>query len=670
LNFFKRSILIVAVFAIVHAITGHAAEVLNHSPINISAGLSFAFAALFGLYYLPIIFIAVIVHSSGFFLGEWDVYFFLLPITQGVLYGIAGYRFGEGWDKKFTQYSAVSLFAIGLGASFLFAVATHNLLKLQNLLHEDEIIQSFLSNWVDNFSGIMIAVPIVLIVHSFQSENHQKNISNLFHDFKNSTQISLIVSGVVLIALFSTFPELAEKAPYILFMVLIPILLISITFGVLNGIVSSLLMGITLNFFPGMIGEVAFDPLEIHFFVAISASISLIAGGFRNDRLVALNRAEIANRAKSDFLSSMSHELRTPMNAILGFGQLLEHNPKEPLSEKQREHTHHILKGGQHLLDLIDQVLELSKIEAGKVSLSVEKVRPTDVIKECLTMVSERAGENEIAFIDQTNKSVLPILRTDKNRFRQVLLNLLSNAVKYNRPGGSVTITSELVSDGFQRISVSDTGRGIPQNKRIGLFEPFNRLGLEAGEIEGTGIGLTITRELIELLGGILGYSSEENVGSTFWIELPLSEDQSSLKQEDVEKTDTAEIIKVGDNQSRTVLYIEDNPANMMLMKEIVGRLSNLTMLTALDAETGLDVAKNQLPDLILMDINLPGMDGVEALKKLRLVDKTKNIPVIALSAAAMPHEIQRGKEAGFEEYITKPINVAEILAAFKTHIG
>ena len=381
------------------------------------------------------------------------------------------------------------------------------------------------------------------------------------------------------------------------------------------------------------------------------------------------NEAEAANRAKSEFLASMSHELRTPLNAVLGFGQLLENNPKSPLSEVQLDHTRQIIKGGTQLLELIDQVLELSKIEAGKVSLSVENVVPALVVNDCLMMVRERADKNEITLDDQTNDGDLPILRTDQNRFRQILLNLLSNAVKYNRPGGSVTVTTELAENNFQRISIVDTGIGIPKDRQKEMFEPFNRLGLEAGEIEGTGIGLTITKQIIELLDGRIGFESEEGTGSTFWFELPIAEDNLS-SQDEIAKAVISDVkLGIANAQTQTILYIEDNPSNLALMNAVIGRLPNFTMLSAPNAEVGLDLAKNELPELILMDINLPGMDGVEALRKLRSDDATKNIPVIALTAAAMPHEIERGKQAGFEEYITKPINIDEILEAMTVHL-
>ena len=233
--------------------------------------------------------------------------------------------------------------------------------------------------------------------------------------------------------------------------------------------------------------------------------------------------AESANRAKSDFLSSMSHELRTPLNAIIGFSQLLELNPQEPLSNKQREHTGHVITSGEHLLGLINQVLELSKIETGIIDVSLEDVGPGDVISGSLDIVHVLAEENDVQIDNRAAGQSLPLLRTDRSRLLQILLNLLSNAIKYNRTGGRGTLEAEEVKNGFLRIRITDTGPGIPKSKHAGLFEPFNRLGREAGEIEGTGIGLTITKQIIELLGGEIGIESEAGAGASFWIDLPIS---------------------------------------------------------------------------------------------------------------------------------------------------
>lgn len=392
----------------------------------------------------------------------------------------------------------------------------------------------------------------------------------------------------------------------------------------------------------------------------------------QEDLIDAKEGAEIANLSKSEFLSSMSHELRTPMNAILGFAQLLDFNPDEPLTKKQKSSVANILKGGNHLLELIDQVLELNKIEAGKLSVNIDHIPAREVIEECIVMIRERARIEGIEIIDLTTGSDLPLLLTDSTRLRQVFFNLLSNAIKYNRQNGTVTLTCQRPSEDMLRINITDTGMGIPVEKQDDLFKPFERLGWETGEIEGTGIGLTITKQIIELLGGKIGFESSWNKGSTFWVDVPISNKQFPIETKPMEATTSLKQPEQEDNGYgvRTILYIEDNPDNMSLMEQIVDQVSNAKLLTAFNAELGLDLARSENPDLILMDINLPGMNGIEALKYLQEIDETKNIPVIAISASVMPKEIEVGKKAGFTAFITKPINVPDMIQTLEKNLN
>ncbi|QKQ25343.1 PAS domain S-box protein [Candidatus Reidiella endopervernicosa] len=374
--------------------------------------------------------------------------------------------------------------------------------------------------------------------------------------------------------------------------------------------------------------------------------------------------AESANEAKSSFLSSMSHELRTPLNAILGFSQLLESDPESPLNEDQLESLTYISKAGEHLLELINQILDLAKIESGTLSLSIENISANDAIESCRVMANTLAKKSGVTFEDRTAGIDLPPLHADRTRITQVLLNFLSNAIKYNREGGSVVLESEVIPEHYLRILVTDTGHGIPKDLLDNLFQPFHRLNAEGGEIEGTGIGLSITKQLVQMMGGNLGFETAEGKGSTFWFELPLAVDEELASESTLVGAHKEINYQIAANVDHeyTVLYVEDNPANLRLIERLMKKVEHVGLVSASNAEDGLELARSLLPNLILMDVNLPGMSGIEALHELRRDALTEKIPVIAISAAALPGNIEKGLNEGFDEYLTKPIDVNEVL--------
>ena len=380
-----------------------------------------------------------------------------------------------------------------------------------------------------------------------------------------------------------------------------------------------------------------------------------------NEELIgAKASADKANQAKSEFLSSMSHELRTPLNAILGFAQLLGEDDLPIPARKRKDFTSYILKAGNHLLVLINEVLDLAKVESGTMTLSLEPVALGEVMRECREMVEPAANARRIQLVFAHDDG-LHVL-ADRTRLKQVVLNLLTNAVKYNRDGGTVVIGASWNDGERVRITIQDTGKGLDSEQLAHIFQPFNRLGQESGPEEGTGIGLVVTKRLIELMGGEIGLSSTVGVGTVFWIDLKAAESPQLAAEAQLGEAHVASLLPPG--SSDTVLYVEDNPANLRLVEEIVALRTGLRLLTAGDGKHGLALAREHRPEVILMDINLPGIDGADALKILRREPSTRDIPVIALTANAMPRDIEQGLAAGFFRYLTKPIAVNEFLTA------
>jgi PAS domain S-box-containing protein len=381
----------------------------------------------------------------------------------------------------------------------------------------------------------------------------------------------------------------------------------------------------------------------------------------REEELTSARRAaEQGSAAKTEFLSSMSHELRTPLNAVLGFAQLLQRDKREPLSTRHRERVAQILKGGEHLLHLIDDVLDLSRIEAGNVFLSFEPVSIGTVLNEVRETLESMAARLGIHLEVEGEGGASVVLTTDRTRFAQILMNFGSNAIKYNRPEGAVTFrVSESDHEGRARVSVIDTGLGIPAGRQPRLFEPFQRAGQENGPIEGTGIGLAISRRLAGMMNGAVGFSSVLGEGSTFWVDLPLQSASSpSAAAPAVRRPPSA---RPEGARRFLVLYVEDNPANIAFLADVLGSLEGFDLISAPNAEIGIELARSRRPDVGIFDINLPGMSGIDALRVLRASPETRAIPVIALTAAASARDHQRGEQAGFYRYLTKPVRVDEI---------
>ncbi|WP_245792067.1 hybrid sensor histidine kinase/response regulator [Teredinibacter waterburyi] len=377
--------------------------------------------------------------------------------------------------------------------------------------------------------------------------------------------------------------------------------------------------------------------------------------------------AEKANQAKSEFLSSMSHELRTPLNAILGYTQLFDYDSN--LQLEQTENLTEIRQAGTHLLHLINEVLDLARIEAGKLTLSLEPVIPERVLDDCFRLLQPLAEERKVRLLRQGESLGQITLFADNTRLKQALINLISNAIKYNRVAGEVVVSLEQPNSSHLRILIRDTGYGIPEDKHSQVFEPFNRLNADRGVIEGSGVGLVITKRLVEMMKGQIGFQSKDGAGSQFWIDLPIAKDGEMAVSIRADEAFSAKRRELQLSRRCKVLYIEDNPANTRLFEKIIARFEQLEVKTIMEPVLGLYEARTNPPDIIVLDINLPDLDGYEVLEILKSDALTSAIPVVALSANAMALDVKKGLGAGFADYLTKPVDVNRLIDVFNRHL-
>lgn len=420
--------------------------------------------------------------------------------------------------------------------------------------------------------------------------------------------------------------------------------------------------------------EGGFDDSVIDFLKPLQATYGILIHAMRSvqqeernkhDLLSAKLDAEHASRAKSEFLSNMSHELRTPLNAIMGFSQLLADDRETPLTEEQHESTVEIYQAGQHLLGLVNEVLDLARIESGRMEVRCEPVSLHMIYEQCSSLMQQLADMYEIQFHADWKRLADVWVVADPVRLKQAIMNLLSNAIKYNNVDGHVYLAYEVPDEKQVRITVTDTGPGLSEQDQEQIFIPFERLGNEQTSIEGSGIGLSITRRMVELMDGRLGLTSVPGQGSCFWIEL-----RSSAAPQTAGMTDKKGLIaretraKPHENTVNTrykLLYVEDNPANIRLMQLIMRKCPEYELLIAESGEEGVRLAKSAAPDIILMDVGLPGISGIDALGILRDDFLTMDIPVVAISANAMPNDIKQAREAGFVDYLTKPVEAKKL---------
>src|SRR6204780_2215763 len=371
--------------------------------------------------------------------------------------------------------------------------------------------------------------------------------------------------------------------------------------------------------------------------------------------------AERANAAKSEFMSRMSHELRTPLNSVLGFAQILEMELQSP---DELEMVGYIHNSGKYLLELINEVLDISRIESGHISVMIEPIVLQDLEKECIKLVTPQANEFGVTIFSQSDYDFQVL--GDQQRLKQVMLNLLSNAIKYNRPNGSVTISCAPRPRSRGRLSVVDTGPGINPDLLSRLFTPFDRLDAETSGIEGTGLGLALSKGLMEAIGGTIGVESTVGSGSTFWIELP----NVKAPKSSTSRTAPPLALKAASEASSTVLYIEDDVANVQLVERLLMQRPNINLITSLLGGMGVELAQQYLPDLILLDVHLTDIHGFEVLERLQADSRTVDIPVVVLSADATTWQRRRFRNAGVYDYLSKPLNLQQLLDVIDQHLG
>jgi signal transduction histidine kinase/CheY-like chemotaxis protein len=386
------------------------------------------------------------------------------------------------------------------------------------------------------------------------------------------------------------------------------------------------------------------------------------------DLLAATREAENANRAKSEFLSNMSHELRTPLNAIIGFGQLLSHQDAAGGGlERNRGFVQHIVDAGNHLLTLINEILNLAQIESGNVTISLEPVELREVLEECHALTRTASAQRGIRLVFPMETTL--IVNADRTRLKQVLLNLLSNAVKYNREHGAVIVECTAGDQGRIRVAVQDTGAGLSPEQLRMLFQPFNRLGLDKSTIEGSGIGLVLTKRLVELMGGTIGVHSTPGTGSMFWVDLRSAEPARIGLAQPRPQAASASEVAGSDPNVATILCVDDNRANLALITEALSLRADCLVLTASDGQAGVDMARSHNPDVILMDNNMPIMSGREAMRILQEDPATAGIPIIAVTAAAMPNMVSAGLAQGYFRYLVKPYDLVDLTDAIDAAI-